>query len=104
MTTIIERPTGDSGSGGTVLIALVVGAIAAAVIGLFAFGAFDNRGPSTTSVTVEQPVVPTQSAPATTPPSQNAAPSTEPPASTPATPDAQPATRAEPTAPPPPVQ
>ena len=41
MTTIIERPSGDSGGSGLVVIALVVGAAAAAVIGLFAFGTFD---------------------------------------------------------------
>jgi hypothetical protein len=100
MTTIIERPEG--GGSGMVVIAAVVGALAAGVIGLFAFGAFD-RNPASTTVTVEQPATPTatappaQSAPA---PTEQTAPSTEPPP--PATPDT---TEPEPAAPPaPPAQ
>jgi len=100
MTTIIERPSGDD-SGRLVVIALIVGAIAAGAIGLFAFGAFDGRGSasSSTSVTVEQPLAPSPMAPATTPPSQNAAPAAQPAA--PATPDSTPS---EPSSPPPPAQ
>ena len=81
MTTIIERPSSDGGGGGLVVIALVVGALAAGVIGLFAFGAFDGRGvaPASTSITVEQPpAAAAPMAPATTPPSQNAAPAEQP--------------------------
>ena len=103
MTTIIERPEG--GGSGMVVVAAIVGALATAVIGLFAFGAFD-RNPTSTSVTIEQPAVPAtpttdvappaQSTPA---PTQEAAPSTEP--APPATPDT---TETEPTAPPAPAQ
>ena len=53
MTTIIERPTGSSDGGGTVVIAVIVGAIAAAVIGMVAFGGF-QRQPDTT-VTIDTP-------------------------------------------------
>ena len=102
MTTIIERPEG--GDSGMVVIAAIVGALAAGVVGLFAFGAFD-RNPASTTVTVEQPAMPAtpteaappaQSAPA---PAQETAPSTEPPP--PATPDTTEPEPAAPPAPPP---
>jgi hypothetical protein len=98
MTTIIERPSGDSG-GGVTLIALVVGAVAAGVVGLFAFGAFDAKTPTSTSVTIEQPAAPSPAAPAATPPAQGAASPPEQPApdAPAATPDTAPS---EPTAPP----
>lgn len=78
MTTIIERPTGGD-DGGTAIIALIVGALAALVFGLYAFGAFEAAPTRTvgdsTSITVETPA-----------PAQPAQPSTEP---APAQPPAQ---------------
>ena len=53
MTTIIERPSGGS-DGGTVALALIVGAIAAAAVAMFAFGTFDPK-PTETNLTIEMP-------------------------------------------------
>lgn len=74
MTTIIERPSGD-GDSGTILLAVIVGVLAAAVIGMFAFGAFDRQ---TTTLKIEDPAAAT--APTTAP---QAAPADQPPASAP---------------------
>lgn len=60
MTTIIERPATSGDDGGTAALALIVGALAALVFGLYAFGAFDGsptlpRAGDSTNVTIEQP-------------------------------------------------
>lgn len=74
MTTIIERPTTSGDDGGTAVIALIVGALAALVFGLYAFGAFDGAptrtAGDTTSVTVETPAPPAQPAPEPAQPAQ----------------------------------
>jgi hypothetical protein len=98
MTTIIERPEG--GGSGMIVLAAIVGALAVAVIGMFALGGFDGGSP-TTAVTIEQPAAPAvapEAAPAapSTPAPAETAPSTEP---APA-PDATDAEPAEPPAPP----
>ncbi len=65
MTTIIERPSGGS-DGGIAVIAVLVGAIAALVIGLFALGVFEGTPvgkPNETNLTIETPA-PTAPAPA----------------------------------------
>lgn len=53
MTTIIE-PGGGSDSGGIAVIAVLVGAIGALVIGLFALGTFERK-PAETNLTIEAP-------------------------------------------------
>lgn len=66
MTTIIEQPGGGSGSdGGIAVIAVLVGAIAALVIGLFALGTFERK-PVETNLTIETPA-PVQPAPESAP-------------------------------------
>ena len=95
MTTIIERPEGSSdNSGGTVVIAVIVGALAAAVFGLYTFGAFDNRPAGTpTAVIVETPAAPAAAPAQSTPaPAPEAAPAPAP--------QAAPAPESEPAAPP----
>jgi hypothetical protein len=52
MPQVINNSTGESGNGGSVLLALILGAVVVVVIGLFAFGAIPfgsttvTRGPA----------------------------------------------------------
>jgi hypothetical protein len=64
MTTIIERPSGED-SGGTVMIAVIVGALAAAVIGMIAYNGGFNSTPATndTNLTITTPTTVPEAAP-----------------------------------------
>ncbi len=57
MTTIIERPSGE-GDSSLVMLAIIVGALAAIVIGLFAFGMFDRAPATENTLTIETPAAP----------------------------------------------
>ncbi len=56
MTTTIERPDGeDRGSGGVIVIGILVGAIATLAIGMIVFGGAFDSAPGTTQVTIQTP-------------------------------------------------
>jgi hypothetical protein len=64
MTTIIERPSGEGDSGGTVLMAVIVGALVAGVIAMVAYnGGFDRSPTGTdTNLTITVPSAPSPEA------------------------------------------
>lgn len=61
MTTIIERPSGESSDGGSsiAVLGIIVGALAAAVIAMVAYsGGFDRGATNDTNLTITTPTAP----------------------------------------------